>query len=104
MRIHTMIPENLYTMKDIAKIIKNPRKIFLLFQEKVRNPISELSDSSSKDKKTNVTENNPITNSKDVENTYSIKGKEYEEEYFNDKSSKPIDDPVTDLQSLKCFR
>jgi len=37
MKIHTMIPENLYTMKNIAKIIQNPRKIILPFQEKVRN-------------------------------------------------------------------
>jgi len=92
-----MIQENLYTMKNIVKIIQNPRKIILPFQERIRNLSLNYSESSTNGKKTNETKNNQINNNKDVEITYSSKGKEPEDKYFNDESSKFIDDLVTHL-------
>ena len=67
---------------------------------KGKEPESELSDSSTKGKKSNVTENNPTINNKDIENTYSTLGKEHEDKYFNDELNKPIDDLVIVLPSI----
>jgi len=61
-----MIPEKLYTMKNIVKINTESEENNYSISGRGKEPESELSDSSTSGKRSNETDNNQINNNKDV--------------------------------------